>query len=151
MKLDHCYQGDCRTVMRDLIAAGERVKCIVTSPPYFALRDYGLAGQIGAESNIDAWVTALRIVTQQMARVLVPQGSFWLNLGDSYARSTADGAAHVAKHVHESNVPLQRIRAKSFHAYSSACHCRRREEIRCRRRVRLGFVLACPIGLAARN
>ena len=41
VKINHCYLGDCRDVMRELIADGVKVQTIVTSPPYFGLRDYG--------------------------------------------------------------------------------------------------------------
>lgn len=55
-KLDHCYQGDCRDVMRTLIAEGVRVQCIVTSPPYWGLRDYGVDGQLGLEASLPEFI-----------------------------------------------------------------------------------------------
>jgi DNA modification methylase len=61
------------------------VHCVVTSPPYWNLRDYGIAGQIGLETTIEAYVAAMVEVGREVRRVLRDDGSFWLNLGDSYA------------------------------------------------------------------
>ena len=62
------------------------VDCVITSPPYFLLRDYGVAGQIGLEATVDEWVAKLRAVFREVARVLTPTGSIWVDLGDSYSR-----------------------------------------------------------------
>lgn len=69
------------------------VDTVVTSPPYFLLRDYGVDGQIGLEDSVSGWVDHLTSVLDEAARVLKPQGSLWLNLGDTYARSPSHGAA----------------------------------------------------------
>src|SRR5690606_18934769 len=61
------------------------VQTCVTSPPYFGLRDYGHAGQIGLEATVDEYVTALVDVFREVRRVLADDGTLWLNLGDSYA------------------------------------------------------------------
>jgi len=68
------------------------VDLVLTSPPYFRLRDYGAAGQLGLEDDIQQWVAQLRRVTRQLARVLTPTGSLWLNLGDSYSTHAREGA-----------------------------------------------------------
>jgi DNA modification methylase len=60
------------------------VQCVVTSPPYFGLRDYGVSGQIGLEPTPDAYVSALVAVFRCVWRVLKDDGVCWLNLGDSY-------------------------------------------------------------------
>lgn len=62
------------------------VDCVITSPPYYGLRDYGIAGQLGQEVHVDAWVNELRAIAREVHRVLASHGSFWLNLGDSYSR-----------------------------------------------------------------
>lgn len=77
--------GDCREQLR--LLADESVHCVVTSPPYFGLRDYGHAGQIGLEPTPDEFVAALVGVFQEVRRVLRDDGILWLNLGDSYAGS----------------------------------------------------------------
>jgi len=75
--------GDCRDVLATLDA--ESVQCVVTSPPYFGLRDYGIDGQIGLESTPDAYVEEMVSVFREVRRVLRKDGTLWLNLGDSYA------------------------------------------------------------------
>jgi site-specific DNA-methyltransferase (adenine-specific) len=68
------------------------VDCVVTSPPYFGLRDYGVDGQIGQEISVEGWAAALRTVCQEIRRVLAPHGSLWLNLGDAYSTHPRLGA-----------------------------------------------------------
>ena len=77
--------GDCRDVLPTLPA--ESVHCVVTSPPYFGLRDYGVDGQIGLEPTPDAYVAEMVAVFREVRRVLRGDGTAWLNLGDSYAGS----------------------------------------------------------------
>jgi DNA modification methylase len=67
------------------------VHCVVTSPPYFGLRDYGMPGQIGLESTPDAFVSKLVEVFREVRRVLRKDGTCWLNLGDSYVATTTMG------------------------------------------------------------
>ncbi|GAB3622774.1 site-specific DNA-methyltransferase [Mariniluteicoccus endophyticus] len=68
------------------------VDCVITSPPYFRLRDYQVAGQVGLEDHVEAWVDRLQPVLAELARALVPTGSLWLNLGDSYSTHPRQGA-----------------------------------------------------------
>jgi DNA modification methylase len=75
--------GDCRDVLRTMPAAS--IHTVVTSPPYFGLRDYGTDGQIGLEPTPDEFVAALVGVFREVRRVLRDDGTVWLNLGDSYA------------------------------------------------------------------
>ncbi len=82
--------GDARDVLRQLPTAS--VDTVITSPPYFALRDYGQSGQLGQEANVFAWALALRQVLREVGRVVKPTGSLWLNLGDSYSRHPKYGA-----------------------------------------------------------
>lgn len=67
--------------------ADESVDCCVTSPPYFGLRDYGQEDQIGLEQTPEEFVQQLVEVFREVKRVLKPEGTLWLNLGDSYAGS----------------------------------------------------------------
>lgn len=76
------HHGDALTVLSSLPDAS--ADCIITSPPYFGLRDYGVEGQLGLESTPDAFVAALVSVTRELARVVKPSGSIWVNLGDTY-------------------------------------------------------------------
>src|SRR4051812_21384286 len=74
--------GDCRTRLRELEPGS--VQTCITSPPYFGLRDYGTAGQIGLEPTPDEYVAALVGVFREVRRGLRDDGTVWLNLGDSY-------------------------------------------------------------------
>jgi DNA modification methylase len=78
--------GNCIDVLRSLPECF-RVNCCVTSPPYFGLRDYGHAGQIGLEPTPDEYVAKLVEVFREVRRVLRDDGTLWLNLGDSYNAS----------------------------------------------------------------
>jgi DNA modification methylase len=82
--------GDARVQLATL--PGASVDCIITSPPYFQLRDYGVTGQLGLEPTVEQWVDNLSEVFDEVARVLKPAGSLWLNLGDSFSRHSRAGA-----------------------------------------------------------
>ena len=82
--------GDALSRLREL--PDHSVDTVVTSPPYFLLRDYGVTGQIGLEESVHQWVEQLVTVLTEVARVLKPTGSVWLNLGDTYARKDHHGA-----------------------------------------------------------
>lgn len=75
--------GDCREVMAAM--EPESVHCIVTSPPYWRQRDYGVAGQIGLETTPEEYVEELRAVFAEARRVLRSDGTLWLNIGDKWA------------------------------------------------------------------
>lgn len=75
--------GDCRELLKTLPDAS--VDCCVTSPPYFGLRDYGHADQIGLESSPDKYIAQLVPIFDEIYRVLKDNGTLWLNLGDSFA------------------------------------------------------------------
>ena len=76
--------GDARTSLRQLIDAGLKVDCIMTSPPYFGQRDYGADGQIGLESNPGAYIEELLVVFGLCRMLLRDTGSLWINIGDTY-------------------------------------------------------------------
>jgi DNA modification methylase len=69
----------------------ESVDCVVTSPPYWGLRDYGVAGQLGLEATPADYVAAMVAVFRESWRVLRPAGTLWLNLGDSYSTQAGEG------------------------------------------------------------
>lgn len=76
------YLGDAYDVLLNL--PPEICRTAVTSPPYWGLRDYELAGQIGSEEDVGDYVHKLVIVFRELRRVLQDDGTFWLNLGDCY-------------------------------------------------------------------
>jgi len=71
------------------------VQCVVTSPPYWGLRDYGVEGQIGLEPTPEEYVEKMVEVFREVKRVLRDDGTVWLNLGDSYASAWACGRRNV--------------------------------------------------------
>ena len=91
------YVGDCLDVLRQLPA--ESVQCVVTSPPYFGLRDYGVDGQIGLEVRPQEYVEKMVDVFRAVRRVLSDDGTLWLNLGDSYASDGKWGGQTGGKHA----------------------------------------------------
>lgn len=104
--------GDCLETLRTLPA--ESVNCCVTSPPYWGLRDYGVAGQLGLEATPEEYVAKMVAVFREVRRVLREDGTLWLNLGDSYAgnggatpgkRSDGIGQAHSDDGLRRTGTP----------------------------------------------
>ena len=79
------HTGDCREFLPTLDEGS--VQCVVTSPPYWGLRDYGHGNQLGQERTPTAYVETLVEVFRYVRRVIADDGTLWLNLGDSYAGS----------------------------------------------------------------
>lgn len=94
--LDTIYNMDCLEGMR-MIPDGT-VDCCVTSPPYFALRDYGTEGQIGLEQSPEEYIDRLTDVFREVLRVLKPEGTCWVVIGDSYAGANK-GAANYPENA----------------------------------------------------
>lgn len=97
--VNHLFIGDCKIILPALKA--QSVQTVVTSPPYFGLRDYGVEGQIGQEDSVEEYVKNLVAVFHEVKRVLKDDGTLWLNLGDSYAGSNknrnAEGKSYAIK------------------------------------------------------
>lgn len=81
------WHGDARKIALEL--AGGSVRSIITSPPYFGLRDYGEADQIGLEPDLATYVLELRALFDLLWPVLADDGTLWLNLGDSYSSDSS--------------------------------------------------------------
>jgi len=77
----------------------ESVHCVVTSPPYWSLRDYGQDGAIGLEPTVDEYIDRVTKVMRQVRRVLRPDGTLWLNMGDAYANDGKWGGSTGGKHA----------------------------------------------------
>lgn len=74
--------GDTRDIIKQL---PENIfKCVITSPPYWGVRDYGIDTQIGAEPDLNDYIDGLSRVFSEVLRVLRPDGTFWLNIGNTY-------------------------------------------------------------------
>ena len=95
--VDAILHGDALATLRTLPA--NSVQCVVTSPPYFGLRDYGVPGQIGLEPTPAEYVARLVDVFREVKRVLRDDGTLWLNLGDSYANDAKWGGKTAGKHA----------------------------------------------------
>lgn len=76
------FNGDSLDILRTL--PNECVNCVVTSPPYFWLRDYGVDGQIGLEDTIEEYVSVITNIMDEVKRVLKKDGTLFLNIGDTY-------------------------------------------------------------------
>ncbi len=76
------YQGDALRTLEKLPA--EHFNCVITSPPYYWLRDYGVRGQIGHEESVSAYVDAIANIMDEVYRTLTDDGLLFLNLGDTY-------------------------------------------------------------------
>ncbi len=96
MLLNIIHNIDCLTGLKQL--PDNSIDCCITSPPYFNLRDYGVAGQIGLEETPEAYIHRLVEVFREVRRVLKPTGTLWVNIGDSYAGS-GKGAANYPDSV----------------------------------------------------
>lgn len=82
MKLNDVQLGNAWELAKEL--PDESIDCIVTSPPYFGLRDYGINGQFGTEETPELYIEKLTNLFSELHRVLKPEGTVWVNLGDSY-------------------------------------------------------------------
>ena len=82
LNIDTIINRDALYALREL--PEESVHCCVTSPPYYALRDYGLDAQIGREDTPEQYIDRLTEVFREVRRVLRTDGTFWLNIADTY-------------------------------------------------------------------
>lgn len=82
MELNKIIQGDCLEVLKTI--PNESIDCMITSPPYWALRDYGVEGQLGLEPTFQEYITKLCDIFEEVKRVLKKEGTCWVNLGDTY-------------------------------------------------------------------
>lgn len=89
--------GDNRETLKALL--DQSVQTVVTSPPYFGLRDYGETEQIGLESTPKEFIEQLSLVFDEVWRVLKDDGTLWVNLGDSYAGSGKGSPGNFGKHA----------------------------------------------------
>lgn len=87
--IDYIYNDDALRALKTMESGS--VNCIVTSPPYLALRDYGVDGQIGLEQTPEEYIQKLVDVFHEAKRVLKDDGTLWLNIGDSYWGSGSRG------------------------------------------------------------
>jgi len=87
----HIIVRDCLEALCKL--PDESVHCVVTSPPYWGLRDYGINGQLGLESSFQDYLATMVKVFREVRRVLRKDGTLWLNMGDSYVHGVPGGGS----------------------------------------------------------
>lgn len=96
MDLNQILQGDCIKVVQSL--PPDTIQTVITSPPYWGLRDYGMTEQIGLEETVQEYIQKIVSLFREIKRVLKDDGTVWLNLGDAYAGSgrgrIANGRTH---------------------------------------------------------
>ncbi len=85
MKVNKIYQGDALKTLKTF--PSESIDMVITSPPYWGLRDYGIEGQIGLEPDYGNYLQHLMLIFDEVKRVLKKNGTCWVNLGDTYSGS----------------------------------------------------------------
>jgi DNA modification methylase len=100
VKTNHCFLGDNRESMRQMLTEGYagKIQAIITSPPYWGLRDYGVAGQLGQESSLREFLANMVEVFDLCRELLADDGTLWLNMGDSYAVRNTSGSFRRDRH-----------------------------------------------------
>src|SRR5437016_4769600 len=88
LELNKIYQGDCLEVLKTM--PSESVDCIITSPPYYGLRDYGVEGQLGLEKTLAEYLDKMLLITAELKRVLKKEGTMFWDHGDSYAHAPSE-------------------------------------------------------------
>lgn len=97
MKTNIIHCGDALKVLSSI--QDESINCVVTSPPYWGLRDYGHDGQMGLEKTPQEYVEKMVMVFREIKRVLKNDGTVWLNLGDSYSGSGKGGQSEEKRSI----------------------------------------------------
>ncbi|MDD0837867.1 site-specific DNA-methyltransferase [Curvibacter sp. HBC61] len=112
--INKCHFGDVRDVLTNMISDGVKVNTIVTSPPYWGLRDYGVDGQIGLEPTFPEFLATMTEVFDLARQVLRDDGTAWVNMGDSYVgnRGAAWGPSPSSQAAREKTMTASRRRDK---------------------------------------
>lgn len=110
VELNKIYNEDCLTFLKQM--PDQYVECCITSPPYFGLRDYGMAGQIGLEETPEQYINKLVAVFREVRRVLRDDGTLWVNIGDSYAGSGKGPAGNLGKSHNERDMSYTHLSGK---------------------------------------
>ena len=92
------YHGGCLEILKQM--PNESIDCVVTSPPYWGLRDYSTDGQIGLEPTIKEYIDVMTEIFGEVRRVLKRDGTLWLNMGDSYTNGGRGGNSEIHNHEH---------------------------------------------------
>ncbi len=107
MKSNTIYQGDTLEALKTFPV--ESIDCVITSPPYWSLRDYGVDGQLGLEPTFQEYITKLCDIFDEVKRILKKSGTCWVNIGDTYSGNkegktdakVADYVKDTCKNIHK--------------------------------------------------
>ena len=113
-------QGDVLTKLKEL--PEECVDCVVTSPPYWALRDYGVDGQLGLEPTFEKYINNLCDVFDEVKRVLKKGGTCWVNIGDTYSGTGSKKDSVDPKYVNGRNGQVIALNNKTTLPNKSLCN-----------------------------
>ena len=108
--INRIIQGDALTELRKLPI--ESVNCVMTSPPYWALRDYGIDGQLGLEPTFEEYVNKLCNIFDEVKRVLRKDGTIWVNVGDTY--SSGNRGEEITDSLSKNNLKKGETLPKGF-------------------------------------
>jgi len=101
--INKIIRGDCLRVMKDM--PDNSIDMVLTSPPYWALRDYGVDGQLGLEKTFQEYVNKLCDIFDEIKRVLKKEGTCWVNMGDTYGNSNQAGTKKFGNPEFNKNRP----------------------------------------------
>lgn len=99
METNKIYQGDCLEILKTF--PDESVNCIATSPPYWAVRDYGVKKQIGLEEHPQQYIDKIVEIMKECKRIITKDGTIFLNLGDSFYTRSGSGQGSNFKKTFE--------------------------------------------------
>lgn len=107
METNKIYQGDSLEVLKTF--SDESIDCVMTSPPYFCLRDYGIEGQLGLELTYQEYINKLCNIFDEVKRVLKQTGTCFVNMGDSYSnQKTGNTETNIHKKAVQSTFKKQK-------------------------------------------
>lgn len=111
MDVNKIYCGTCLDVMKSF--PDKSIDCVITSPPYWQLRDYGWSGQWGMEKTFQEYLEHLWQFMDEVYRVLKDEGTVWINLGDTYNGNKNSNTSNLGKlGINEINKGIKKIKGK---------------------------------------
>jgi len=113
--MNKIINGDALSVLKKM--KDNSINCVVTSPPYWGLRDYGVDGQLGLEKTFQEYINKLCNIFDEVKRVLKKDGTCWVNMGDTYG----GGAGGYCPHENEVGASKNQIKRKSIGMEKSLC------------------------------
>ena len=113
------YNVNAITFLKELLP--ETIDCVITSPPYWALRDYGVEGQLGLEPTFQEYITKLCDIFDEVKRVLKKSGTCWVNIGDTYSAPHTGGRKSSKSTVGANRPEAQEFKQVKIHNFPDKC------------------------------